>query len=280
MDCTSSHHEGKVPILDLKVCTKDNRIFHENYEKPWALKMVIPYKSAHSRKMNMAVWVEEGVRRMRNVSRGLDADVTRRVIAERSRKLRRSGYPETVRHEVIRMADEWWHKMCKEEDSGVRPVHRPRGWMTKERRLERERKVSSWHYSQDNQASAQLILDPTAGSLTKEMKDVCVKFQEVTGMMAAVVEKAGAANKKLAKSEPLQRNGCGRAKCFPCSTGGGKCEKNGVCYKIRCETCLRAGRSAQYDGEAGKNAFTRGYEHQDAIRIKNEESPLWKHCLL
>ena len=118
--------------------------------------------------------------------------------------------------------------------------------------------MSSWHSSQDNQPSAPLSLDPTAGSLTKAMKDVCEKFQEVTGMKVAVQERAGAANKRLAKSEPLQKKGCGRPKCFSCSTGGGKCEKNGVGYKIRCETCLKDGRSAQYDGEAGRNAYQEG----------------------
>ena len=121
------------------------------------------------------------------------------------------------------MADEKWQKMCEEEDIGVRPVHRPRGWRAAERRLEKERKVSSWHSSQGNQPSAPLILDPTAGSLMKEMKDVCAKFLEITGMKVAVVERAGAANKRLAKSEPLQKKGYGGAKCFPWSTGGGKC---------------------------------------------------------
>ena len=186
VDCPSIHQEGKVPILDLNFYTMNNQIFHEFYEKPCASKMVIKYMSAHSRKMKMVVLVEEGVRRMRNASRGLDAEVTRRVMAEWSRKLRRSGYPETVRHEVIRMADEKWQKMCEEEDSGVRPVYSPRGWRAAEMRLEKERKVSSWHSSQDNQPSATLILDPTAGSLTKAMKDVCAKFQEVTGMKVAV----------------------------------------------------------------------------------------------
>ena len=80
VDCTSSHQEGKVPILDQKVKTKDKQILHDFYEKSCASKMVIPYMLAHSRKMNMAEW---------------------------SRKLTSSGYPETVRHEVmIRKADE------------------------------------------------------------------------------------------------------------------------------------------------------------------------------
>ena len=41
VDCPSIHQEGKVPILYLKVYTKDNQIFHEFYKKPCASKMVI-----------------------------------------------------------------------------------------------------------------------------------------------------------------------------------------------------------------------------------------------
>ena len=44
-------------------------------------------------------------------------------------------------------------------------------------------------------------------------------------------------------------------------------------------TCLEDGRSAQYDGDPGRNAYTRGLEHLDALKLKNEESPLWKHCV-
>ena len=280
VDCPSSHQEGKVPVLDLKVYTEGNQVLHEFYEKPCASKMVIPYKSAHSRKMKMAVLVEEGVRRLRNNSRGLDGEVSRKVMALWSLKLRRSGYPETVRHEVIKTASERWQKMCEEEDEGVRPVHRPRGWRAKERRLEKEKKVLSWHSHKGTQASAPLILDPTAGSLTKDMKEVCSKFEEVTGMRVAVIERAGSSIKRLAKSEPLKVKGCGRDDCFPCSTGGGKCEKNGSSYRIRCETCRLAGKTALYDGETGRNAHTRGSEHQAALRLESEESPLWKHCVL
>ena len=110
---------------------------HEFYEKPWASKMVIPYKSAHSKKMKMAVLVEEGLRRLRNTSRGLDAEKSRKVMANWSRKLRRSGYPATVRHEVIKTACEKWEKMCEEEDGGGRPIFRARGWKKEERRRKR-----------------------------------------------------------------------------------------------------------------------------------------------
>ena len=107
--------------------------------------MVIPYKSAHSKKMKMAVLVEEGLRRFRNTSRRLDSEKSRKVMANWSRKLKRSGYPVTVRHEVIKTASEKWVKMCEEEDAGGRPIFRPRGWKKEERRLQKEKKASSWH---------------------------------------------------------------------------------------------------------------------------------------
>ena len=276
----SKNENGKVPILDLEVAVKDNQLTYEHYEKPCAAKMVIPFSSAHSRKMKMAVLVEEGVRRLRNTARGLDEEKRRSVMEKWSKKLRRSGYPATWRHEVIKAAYEKFDKMCEDEDNGVRPIHRPREWKERERRLEKEAKVTNWHKSRPNQVSAPLILDPTAGSLSKDAKEVCRKFEQVTGMRVVVQERAGNANKALAKSEPLKNEKCGRNDCFPCETGGGKCEKNGAGYEIVCVTCLKAGRKTCYYGESGKNGYTRGGEHRTACRLKNEENALYKHCQL
>ena len=81
--------------------------------------------------------------------------------------------------------------------------------------------------------SVSLILDPTSGSMTKDIKDVCRKFEQVTGMRVAVNKRAGDAVKHVAKAEPLKRKGCGREDCFLCSTGGGQCTKNGAGYRIK-----------------------------------------------
>ena len=236
VDYPSSHREQKVPVLDLKVFTEGDQIHHEFYEKPCAAKQVIPYKSAHSRKMKMAVLVEEG--------------------------LRSSGYPETVRHDVIKTSFQRWDKMCEEE-----ACTQARDWKSQKRRMEKERKASCEHKGLENQVSAPLILEPTGGSLTKGLKDVCAKFEQLTGMMVAVLERAGNSIKHITKSEPLQKKGCGREDCFSCSTEGEKCEKNGAGYRIRCKTCLRAGRSAEYIGETGRNSYTRGLEHLAALRL-------------
>ena len=85
---------------------EENQFKHEFFEKPVSSKFVIPYSSAHSRKMKMAVLVEEGLRRLRNSFRGLDWEVSRQVMTKWSMKVRRSGYPASTRHQVIKTAVE------------------------------------------------------------------------------------------------------------------------------------------------------------------------------
>ena len=54
----------------------------------------------------------------------------------------------------------------------MRPIHRPFEWKKRERRLEKEVKVTNWHKSRSDQMSAPLILDPTAVILRKDAKEL------------------------------------------------------------------------------------------------------------
>ena len=58
------------------------------------------------------------------------------------------------------------------------------------------------------------------------------------------------------------------------------CERNSVGYRITCESCLGAGQWVHYEGETGRNAYSRGLEHRDDLKDEKEDTPLWKHCLL
>ena len=118
---------------------------------------------------------------------------------------------------------------------------------------------------------------PTGGSLTKDAKEVCANFEKVTGMRISVVEmeRAGQAVKHLAKPEPLRKPRCGRENCSPCKTEGGNCEKSGVGYRVRCETCGRAGKVVEYEGETAYNGFTRGLEHEACQRQRDESNALF-----
>ena len=37
---------------------------------------------------------------------------------------------------------------------------------------------------------------------------------------------------------------------------------------------------AIYEGESGRNSYSRGLEHQQNLQDENADSPLWKHCTL
>ena len=58
------------------------------------------------------------------------------------------------------------------------------------------------------------------------------------------------------------------------------CEKNSVGYRITCESCLGTGQWVHYEGETGRNAYSRRLEHKEDLKYEKEDTPLWKHCLL
>ena len=83
-DCPSlqpskGQNEEMVPVLDLKCYVVGEQFVHEYYEKKTACRYTIPYSSAHSDKMKMAVLVEDGLRRLRNYSQGLEWEKKRLV---------------------------------------------------------------------------------------------------------------------------------------------------------------------------------------------------------
>ena len=133
---------------------------------------------------------------------------------------------------------------------------------------------------EEEKMSALLILDPTSSDIARKIREVCSKFEAVTGMHIVVKERAGLKNKSVSKAEPLKSKYCGRETCFPCTSGGGNCEKNTSGYRVTCLTCQRAGVSAIYEGETGRNGFTRGLEHLAALRLEDEENAMWKHCVV
>ena len=144
-----------------------------------------------------------------------------------------------------------------------------------------ELRAANWHKGDKTQISAPLIVDPTSGELTQKLKETCRKFQIASNIKVTVRERAGISVKTDAKSEPLRSKSCGRVDCLCCSKGKpGKCEQNSAGYRIKCESCLGAGKFAYYEGETGRNSYSRGLEHQRDLKDEKEDSPLWKHCVL
>ena len=150
-----------------------------------------------------------------------------------ARKLQRSGYPATFRHQVIKASLDKWDKMCREQEEGVRPVHRAREWQLRARRLEKEGKKETWYKAEGDQISAPLIISPTAGRMTEEIRAVCDKYNKTSAIRIAVRTRAGQPVRGDSKPEPFRRAGCSRNNCLACSNGErGSCEKNSSGYRI------------------------------------------------
>ena len=79
--------------------------------------------------------------------------------------LKRSGYPTTFQHQVIKVSVKEWENMCKDEDDGVRLIHRVRTWLLCSWRMEKEGRRESWYKTDSSPTSitAPLIISPTAG---------------------------------------------------------------------------------------------------------------------
>ena len=107
--------------------------------------MAIPVSSPQSKKTKIAVIVEEGIRRLRNHSQGLESQATKKCLVKWARKLRQSGSPVYFTHQVIIAAIGRFQRLVQDEVNGVSPVPRPRDWNRKERRLAKESKRSNWH---------------------------------------------------------------------------------------------------------------------------------------
>ena len=140
--------------------------------------------------------------------------------------------------------------------------------------------MTNCNKSRPDQVSAPLILDPTAGSLSKDIK-------EVTNVQAIVASDGKGWHCQRGpcqscKSKPFYNEKC-RNDCFHCEICDirrGNCKKNQAGYEVVCVTSLRAGRKTCYYGESSKNGYTRGGEHRATFRLKNEENAWYKHCLL
>ena len=87
----------------------------------------------------------------------------------------------------------------------------------------------------------------------------------------------------LARSDPWAGAHCGR-NCFPCSTAlkdsdMGKCNREGVCYTLTCNTCQANNKLALYTGESGRSGQERGLDHDTALVQRDEEHPGVKHMV-
>ena len=204
-----------------------------------------------------------------------------------ARLLKRSGYSERFRHEVISDALRGHQKLLREEAEGGRPVDRPRGYQEVERRRRREEKGERWYRREARGTRVRegvIIIPPTPNSvLAKRMKKICQEELRGTNISMGVQERGGRRlGQELGVTVPGRsgREHCRREKCFPCNSGQeGVCRRTGLGYQIDCNICGNENVVSQYAGETGKNMYMRGCNYVSDVEKKRTNKPLWKHIV-
>ena len=199
--------------------------------------------------------------------------------------LKRSGYSERFRHEIISDAVQGFKNMQQQEEGGGQPVDRPRSYDEEGRRRRKREKRERWYRREPRGTSIRegvIIVPPTPeGILAKELRKACEEELKGTKISVRVQERGGRQlGQVLGTSVPgaNERKHCQRPRCFPCNSGQeGVCRRTGVGYQINCKRCEKP--LSKCAGETGRILFLRGGEHLTDCEKRAKEKPLWKHII-
>ena len=153
-DVATDCPEEKLPMLDFKVWKEEETgengekktiIKHEFYEKPMASKLVMMNKSALPHRMKVTTLSQEVVRRLKNTARSVGESKRRNILSNMMVKMRRAGYDDKMRRNVLVSGLKGYWRMVKTEKEGGRRVNRPRWEGAVERRYKKLGARSSWY---------------------------------------------------------------------------------------------------------------------------------------
>ena len=284
VDFPSKHPSKMLAILDMEMGMVANKVQYKFYRKPMANKYTMMANSAVSDRVKRSTMTNEALRRLLCCSSNLEESKKVEVMEDYARMLRRSGYSERFRYEVISDAIKGHQKLLQEAAEGKRPLNRPRGFQEEKRRQKRQEKGERWYRREERNSKVRegvFIIPPTPESvLAKTFKKICQEELKGTNISIAVTERGGRTlGQELGCVVPgkSEREHCKREKCFPCNTGQvGMCRKTSVGYQIECMLCS-LNIESKYAGESGRNMFQRGSEYVDDVEKRRANKPLWKH---
>ena len=160
-DCASNNSNGRVPMLDFELwCDQEQHpedpdtivqtVKYNFYEKAMTNPEVMNEISAMPHKMKMATLTQEGVRRLCNTSRSLPSKEKCKTLSKYMNKLRKSGYSQKIRTDILEAAVKTFRRKQKAEELGVRPVHRLGGHDMAARRRSRISGKAHWFRPKKN----------------------------------------------------------------------------------------------------------------------------------
>ena len=177
VDYPSKNEDKMMPILDMKMAmNSESQVVYKFYRKPQSNSRIMMARSALSDRMKRSTMSSEAMRRLMCCSPNLDERERVKVMEDFARLMKRSGYKERFRHEVISDALQGYAKRVKEEEEGRRPLNRPKKFEEDKRRKKKEEKKERWYRKEERGSRVRegvLIIPPTPHSvLAKELRRI------------------------------------------------------------------------------------------------------------
>ena len=283
VDYPSKHEDNKMPILDLKVWTSEREdggkeVEFEFYRKPFASRFVMLASSAAPWQMKRTVLTQEGIRRLLRCRPSLPASRKCEILTEFMRMLRRSGYNEKFRLEILKSAKSGYEKIVEADKNDVKPMYRNKSWKREERYKEKNEKERDW-FLKAGCSSVMFVPYTPEDRLAKKLRATMERIMGGRGGMKVVSQVGRSVCSMVQRADPWKRKHCGRAECMVCDGGKGDCTKESIRYKILCKECNEA---KKYDGETAANGYHRGCGHNKLYHNGNnqqrDKSFMWKHA--
>ena len=253
--------------------------------------MVILASSALSLKNNRTIPTQEGLQRLRNTKIELGPKVQKKYLNLFMLKLKRSGYNQKFRKEILKSILKAYKIMVKEDKNGTKPLYRSRDWNSEERNIQKaSRKLNWWNNARSKiQYKTVLFVTPTPrGVVMKEVQQREEELNRNSDERILVVEKGGLKIKDiLCSKNPFKKSKCHQKTCPLCAEsefvqGSSEeikvpCSTNNVGYRWSCVNCEEKMTAKVYEGETSRSARLRGAEHLKQLQNKSENSVLYKH---
>ena len=270
-----------MPILDLKVSLgQDGTIYHQFYEKPTKNPRVIAANSALSFHSKKNIMVQECIRRLRNINTGIqDQNDTLSIFMER---LKKSGYPQKFRQEVVLRAKRAYKKMVEADQKGECPLYRDRQTLAELKQA--KAKLGKWFNQGKIKYSSVLFIPATPGGvLAAAMRKREAELNKNSGFRVKIIEKGGRKLKDiLVNKNPFPDKPCEELYCPLCTKTAYtdppikpsqiRCDTLNVGYRWTCTACKMV-----YEGETGRNLRIRSKEHLKDLAKHKPDGPMVKH---
>ena len=268
-DFPSKHRNNRMPVLDICMWTTESNhgtlSNYEFYSKPMANDVMIPATSALSNGVKLSTYRQAAFRILRNTAVHLPWHMKVKHLNELNLRMVLAGYSEGFRVKAMEGGIKGFMKHLYRCEMEGRPINRPRD-LDESRRKKSRANRQEWISEGPVKYDSVLFVPATHGSqLAKEIRGLEEANRQGRKTRIRVVELTGqTVRNTLAQNYPWKFGGCGVQDCFHCSTTKKfttSCRTPGVGYRIICTLCEASGALAEYQGESGRNMFTRGKEH-------------------